>query len=156
MVPNSAPSSAEPSGAQSQHPHEQGYFYPVEAGEELEVFHRVELLVEIGGLEGHTDVALDLLSLLGNVHAQDLGMVLRGADLTGEDLHRGGLAGAVWPQKAEDLAFLHLEADVVHSDQVAVAVREVFGHNRRLGHGLLSCVSCEYMWTLLQKAKGGR
>ena len=51
-----------------------------------------------------------------------------------EDLDGGGLAGAVRPEQREDLALLHLEADVAHGHGVPVGLGEVLHAHRRHGH----------------------
>ena len=49
----------------------------------------------------------------------------------GQDPHGGGFAGAVRPQKADDLALLHLEGNVVHSDSAGVSLGQTlyFDHS---------------------------
>ena len=48
-----------------------------------------------------------------------------------EDLDGGGLAGAVGPEEREDLALLHLEADVAHRHGVPVGLGQVLHADRR-------------------------
>ncbi len=84
-----------------------------EPGEQLEVVHGAHLLVQVRDFKAHADLALYLLSLPGHVQAQQRGLALPGAQLTGQHLDRGGLAGAVRAQEPEDLAFGDREGYVV-------------------------------------------
>ena len=54
-----------------------------------------------------------------------------------EDLDGGGLAGAVGPEQREDLALLHLEADVAHGHGVPVGLGQVLHAHRRHRHPVL-------------------
>jgi hypothetical protein len=45
-----------------------------------------------------------------------------GREEAGQDAHRGGLAGAVGAEEADDLALFHLEGDVVHGDSACVSL----------------------------------
>ena len=58
-----------------------------------------------------------------------------------EDLDGGGLAGSVGPEEREDLALLHLEADVAHRHGVAVGLRQVLYAHRRHGHPVFPAAS---------------
>ncbi|MNP74825.1 hypothetical protein D3C76_1717640 [compost metagenome] len=51
-----------------------------------------------------------------------------GVTLNDTDHHveRGGLAGAVWPQQADDLAGFHFQADVFNDFAALVGFRQVF------------------------------
>ncbi len=50
----------------------------------------------------------------------------RGRRQRRQHANQRGLARAVRPQQAEDFSFLHGEADVVHGDEIAEALREAF------------------------------
>ena len=63
-----------------------------------------------------------------------------GRQQAGEHLDGGGLAGAVGPQEAEDLAGLDLEGHAVHGREVAEAAGEV--HAPRTGAGRRRPASC--------------
>ena len=52
----------------------------------------------------------------------------------GQDLHRRGLAAAVRPEEAEDLARLNAEADVVNCGEVAEADGQILGLDHRAVH----------------------
>ena len=49
-----------------------------------------------------------------------------GREEAGEDAHRGGLAGAVGAEKADDLSFFDFEGDVVDSDSTGVSLGQTF------------------------------
>ena len=66
------------------------------------------------------------LRLLQNIVALHQHLALRGGQIAGHDIHRGGFSGAVRPQKAEDLAVLHREAQVVHRVVVPVSLHQIF------------------------------
>ena len=48
-----------------------------------------------------------------------------GGQISGDDVHGGGLAGAVGPQQTVNAAIFHGEADVIHRAVVAVALCQV-------------------------------
>ena len=54
-----------------------------------------------------------------------------GRQEAGEHAHRGGFAGAVRPQEADDLAFFYFERDVVDSDVAGVSLRQPFDFDHR-------------------------
>src|SRR5262249_57359827 len=64
--------------------------------------------------------------------AEQLRPALRHAKEPGEHLHRGGLAGAVRAEEAEDLAATDVEADVVDRGEIAEPAGEPFRDDRRL------------------------
>ena len=51
-----------------------------------------------------------------------------------EDAHRGGLAGAVWAQQAEDGANGDLEIDALESLELAEVLLQAFNQNRSVVH----------------------
>src|SRR5262249_15797150 len=66
------------------------------------------------------DVLPHRRGLSNDVVPRDRGSAPRGSEHRTQDAHRRRFAGAVWPQKAENLTGLGLEADVVHGiDQAA-------------------------------------
>ena len=79
------------------------------------------------------DAAANLHGLLQHVEALDAGRAVGGSDEPGEDLHGGGLAGAVGSQEAYDLTALHVEGDAVHRGVGAVALDEILDIDG--GHG---------------------
>ena len=66
------------------------------------------------------------LRLVQNVMALDDDVALRGGQISGDDVHGGGLAGAVWPQKAEDLTVSHRKAQVIHGIVIPVPLYQIF------------------------------
>src|SRR5690348_1602227 len=73
-------------------------------------------------------------------------VALRRAQEAGDDVERGGFAGAVRADQAHDLAFIHGEGHVGDRDQSAEMDRDMLDRKRRLprlrsdsGHGA-SCV----------------
>src|SRR5262249_33085310 len=42
-----------------------------------------------------------------------------------DDLERGGLARAVWPENSEELTWLDVEADAVHGCHIAVGLADI-------------------------------
>src|SRR5206468_4112165 len=79
--------------------------------------------------------------LLEDVEAGHDGFPFGGRHEAGQDPHRGGLAGAIGPEKAEDLAPFYPEADVVDRRHTAVLLGEVLNFNHRTR--LLSPVACD-------------
>src|SRR5262249_1150530 len=80
---------------------------PKQPAGELEELAPGEILVEVGALrhEAHAPPALRMR----HAHAVNPGLATRRQDQPGQHLDRRGLARAVRPDEAEDLAFLHLE-----------------------------------------------
>ena len=72
--------------------------------------------IEVGTLRHHADEALGGDLFLPDVVGADPGLAGGGADARGEDAHRGGLAGAVGAQQAEDFASADFERDAVQGD----------------------------------------
>ena len=67
--------------------------------------------------------------LIEDVEAGDDGLAVGRRHVAGENPHRRRLAGAVWPQKAEDFAALDAEADVLDGRDAAVSFCEVLNLN---------------------------
>jgi hypothetical protein len=80
---------------------------------------------QAAGLELHADEAAQLARLAGRVHAQDGQVPPVGLADPFQALQGGGLSCAVRPQQPDDLAGLHLEADVVRGDDAAVGLAQV-------------------------------
>jgi len=70
--------------------------------------------------------------LLEDVKAGDRSGAGRGRKKTRQHAHGGGLAGAVGPEEADDLAFVNLEGDVVHSGVASVPLGQVRYGNHRI------------------------
>src|SRR6185369_15320469 len=90
-----------------------------------------EGFVEALRLENHADMLADFRRITLDVEAGDDGVAVGGHHHGGENAEEGGLAAAIRPQQAEDLALLYLEADIREGHTVAVAVGKVLNldHN---------------------------
>jgi hypothetical protein len=89
-----------------------------DAGIKAQQFLRVEEFVVIGQFGQVTDpLPRDGLA---DIDAKDGGRAAGGADKAQQDIHGGGLAGPVRPQKAEDLASLHLQIQAIHGQLAAL------------------------------------
>ena len=49
----------------------------------------------------------------------------------GDQVEDGRLSGAVGPDEADDLALLHLEAEIVHGPEAAEVFRQALGFEKR-------------------------
>ena len=70
-----------------------------------------------------------------DVMAGDRGAARAGTNQRGQHVYRGGLAGAVRTEQAEELAGRDLELELVYGEHLAVA----FGQRLRVDGGLQSC-----------------
>jgi hypothetical protein len=106
----------------------------LDARAERQVVGDGHLRVQRRRLRQVSGAALGLDGLLEHVVAGHDALALGGRHVAGQHAHRGGLAGAVRPQKPEDLAARGREAHVVHGRHRPVAFREVldFDHLRFL------------------------
>ena len=78
-----------------------------------------EQLVHRRELAGDTDDRAHRIRFLGQVVATDGYLARVGADQGGQDLHHGGLAGAVGAEQREDRPLGDLQVDAVENDLVA-------------------------------------
>ena len=107
------------------------------AGDSLQPRHEVEKLDDFHfGVERRSfgqiaDPLLHLEGLLGHVESGDGGLAQRGGQEPGQDPHRGGLAGAIRPEKADNFAAVDIKADVVDRNRRPVA----FGQTLNFNHG---------------------
>src|SRR5262245_62636315 len=82
------------------------------------VAHRQEQFRRV--LLNHDDDALAHLERVGDyVMTEHAGVPGRGAHQRGQDLQRGGLAGAVWAEQTEDGAAWYFEAETVDGARAA-------------------------------------
>ena len=95
--------------------------------DEHEVLGAGEVLVDRGVLAGQADGAADLVRLGGDVVPADQGGAGVGLQQGGENADRGGLAGAVRAEDAEDGAFAGGEVDPVEGLGGAEALPEPLG-----------------------------
>ncbi len=85
-----------------------------EAGEILEQLLGGQVVVEVGVLRQVADPALDVD--VADRPPEDLGAAGRRIDQLHQQLERGGLAGAVRPEEAEDLALPDVERQRIERD----------------------------------------
>ena len=90
-----------------------------QAGVQVQVLAHRQLAIEREGLRHVADAAAALQ--IRGVHrlAEQPRLAGAGGQEAGQHLHRGGLAAAVGPQEAEDLAAADAEADVRHRGEIA-------------------------------------
>src|SRR6185436_3954031 len=104
---------------------------------QLEVLESAQVVVEVGLLGKESDAPPASLALDRLAHQP--GLPAGRLEQAGEQLERGGLAGAVGPEVAEDLAPLHLEVQLLDAagdlegPGVAIELGEPAGENRQLG-----------------------
>ena len=102
---------------------------------EIEVFRHPHVLGQRIVLGHVADLALDLVGLRRDGHAADADAPGRGRQVAGEDAHRGGLAGAVGAEEAENFAPGHLEGDVIDRGDAGVGFDQVGNiDGGRIGH----------------------
>ena len=102
----------------------------LEPGAEREVFLDAQFLGQGIVLRHVGQVALGPGRIEGHGDAPDGGATGRARHRARKDPHRGGLAGAVGAQEADDLTRRHGEAQVFHGREGAVPLRQLFGHDR--------------------------
>jgi hypothetical protein len=89
-------------------------------GDKGEIIANRQLRVERRCLREVADATADLHGRVEDVEARDDGSPLGGGEKTGQDAHRRGLARAVGPDEAEQLATGDLEAHLVDRQAVPV------------------------------------
>jgi hypothetical protein len=107
----------------------------VQVGHEAQVLLAGQQLVDRGELAGDADRRADRVGLVGDVVAGDVGLAAGRADQGGQDLHRGGLAGAVGAEQREDRSFGDVQVDAVEHDLVAERLAQAGRRDRRRGLG---------------------
>ena len=110
-----------------------GFLDAFQFGGKVEVLGHRHLRVKGRLFRQITHAGLGGVGFLGQRMARHRHLPLRGGEITGEDVHDGGLTGTVRPQQAVDDAVLHRERDVVHCKAAAVFPGEVgyFYHKKR-------------------------
>ena len=103
-----------------------------EVAEEIQGLARVEVAVEIRFLRQVTDARLG--RYVPRRMAEDLDVALGRIQQAQQQLHGGGLAGAVGPEQAEHLAAAHLEVHGVHRARLG-PVPEILEDLRQPAHG---------------------
>ena len=95
----------------------------VETANHLEVLRAGEVFVDGGVLAGEADAASDPIGMLDDVDPVHGGGARGGQKDRRQDPDHGGLARAVGPQEAEDLALGNVEGNVVEGSNFAVFER---------------------------------
>src|SRR6185369_3508055 len=97
----------------------------------LEVLEAGQVLVDRGALPGETDAVAELLGVLHDVEAVDLGFTRSRQQQRGEDADARGLAGAVGSQQSSDRPGIDLEIDALQRLDLAEAPFERLGTDDR-------------------------
>ena len=105
-----------------------------ELADQREVLAAGEVLVDGGVLAGEADARPHLLRVLAHVDAEHPGGAAVGLEQRGEHAHDGGLARAVGPEQPEHAALGDLERDALDRLEVAEALHQAVGHDRRSCH----------------------
>src|SRR5665213_1408050 len=90
-----------------------------------EIFLGGQLLVEAWRLEYDADLPADFIARFCRVQAEQAHMAGGDGDERREDAEEGGLARAVGAKKAEDIAVVDLQGEVVQGNALAVTMGEV-------------------------------
>src|SRR5690606_33426214 len=98
----------------------------VEGGEQLQRLADLDPRGQGGGLELEAGALADLGDVLLRVEAQHLDRAAVAGPQALDALQQRGLASAVRPDHAEDLALADLEGDPVDGTQISIALRDVF------------------------------
>ena len=108
---------------------------PVDSPDELEVLRDRQVLVEAEALRHVADLALDPRRLAQDVEAEARAAAAVGGEQAAEHADRRGLAAAVGPQEAVDLAPAHLEREAVDDHLAVEALGETFDVDGEGGFG---------------------
>ena len=107
----------------------------VDAAEEAEVLAHREVVVEAEALAHVADLPLHALGVPRDVGAEHEARARGGGEQAAQHADRGGLAGAVRAEEAEDLAFVHAERDPVHGlegPEVLAELADLHGDGHQL------------------------
>jgi hypothetical protein len=105
----------------------------VQVGHQQQVLLAGEQVVHRGELAGDADRGPHRVRVPGQVVAGDAHLAAVGADQDGQDVHGGGLAGAVGAEQREDRPLRHLQVDAVEHDLVAERLAQPGRRDRRPG-----------------------
>ncbi len=97
----------------------------VEGSEQVEGFPDADVVGQGGLLELHADPAAQFALLGARVEAQHVDLAAVGAAHACQALHRGGLAGAVRADHAEDFAALHAKGNIFHGGNLTVVFGQI-------------------------------
>ena len=85
--------------------------------------------IERRGFGKIADAFLHFEGLLEDIETGHVRLARGGGQEAGEDAHSGSLSGPVGSEKANNLAFFHLEGDVIDGDGTSVSLRQTFDFN---------------------------
>ena len=101
--------------------------HAVNTAKKAQIFPHFEVFIGREFLAHVSDVLLHLFGLPGNVEAGHAARARRGAAQAAQHAHGRRLTGAVGPEKAEYLAPLHIERDVVDGREIAKHLGKLLG-----------------------------
>jgi hypothetical protein len=106
-------------------------------GAEAEEFVHAHLGVERDVFRHVADAFAHLDRISDDIVTGDADAAVGRRQVAGEDFHRRALAGAVGPEKADDLALVHMEVDSLHGTESRIRLRQVldFDHKTEWGKG---------------------
>ena len=87
---------------------------------------------------------LQALAFIHHVVSGDPGFARRGPQLAGDHSDGGSLARAIGTQEAKDLAWFHVETNVVYGAQAVVGTGQVLNLLRKLS------IRAKLFWILMQ------
>ena len=105
-----------------------------EAGRKAEVLFDREVTIECGLLKHEPDVAPDREAIDADVVTGHARRSARRGEQGGEQVDGGGLAGAIGAEKAEELAFPHLQVEPIEGADRAEILAKAAGVDRGGGH----------------------
>src|SRR5579862_5958054 len=94
--------------------------HPAQLGDEAQVRIDAHIRIERRILGQVTDAAARLERIVENIEAVDHHSARSRRHKSRDDAHRGGLAGAIGPEKPEYRALVGIERNIAHGDEVAV------------------------------------
>jgi hypothetical protein len=106
----------------------------VELADHLEVLEAGQVLVHGRVLAREADAGSERRGLLHDVEAGDAGAATVGLEQRGQDAHRGGLAGTVGAQQAEDAPGPGGEVHATQGANRAVGLLEPLDDDRMIAH----------------------
>jgi len=106
---------------------------PRTPNEEGQVLHHREVAVEAEALRHVADDAADLLRFLDRIEAGHSGVAFRGHHDGRQQADGGRLAGAIGPDKAENLAAGDAQVQPFHGGNLPEALGQVFGSDDGFG-----------------------
>jgi len=104
----------------------------VQRGDHFQIFQPAERFKYRAGFGHKTDVAFHLNGLGFQVETANGSGAGAGLDHAGEHFQGGGFAGAVRPEKADDLSSGNFEGERVDGDLLTVAFGQLFQRNHEL------------------------